>query len=103
MVLAALGFSLMGGSAKLLKGSFNAGQLVFFRNLIGAVGLVAAFVAKPPVNKGGKISFADFSRIYGNCRAVYPIVLHFAFTIKHCNDLQPDVCHFYCFILFHPV
>ena len=31
MILAALGFSLMGGAAKLLKGNFNAGQLVFFR------------------------------------------------------------------------
>lgn len=29
MLLAALGFSLMGGAAKLLKGSFGAGQLVF--------------------------------------------------------------------------
>ena len=33
MLLAALGFSVMGGAAKLLKGSFNAGQLVFYRNL----------------------------------------------------------------------
>jgi hypothetical protein len=30
MILAALGFSLMGGAAKLLKGTFSAGQLVFF-------------------------------------------------------------------------
>lgn len=49
MLLAALGFSLMGGSAKLLKGGFNAGQLVFFRNLVGAVGLTIAFLVKPPV------------------------------------------------------
>lgn len=65
MLLAALGFSLMGGAAKLLKGAFNAGQLVFFRNLVGAVGLTAAFIAKPPVNAGGKFHWLVFRGVMG--------------------------------------
>ena len=43
MLLAALGFSIMGGAAKLLKGSFNAGQLVFYRNLVGLIVLLIGF------------------------------------------------------------
>src|SRR6266487_129477 len=65
MLLAALCFSLMGGSAKLLKESFNAGQLVFFRNVIGAVGLTAAFIIKPPVNRGGKFHWLLFRGLMG--------------------------------------
>ena len=57
MLLAALGFSLMGGSAKLLKGSFNTGQLVFFRNLVGAIGLTAAFIVTPFSNKKVEIVY----------------------------------------------
>ena len=60
MLLAALGFSLMGGAAKLLKGSFGAGQLVLWRNLVGLIVLVAGFIIKPPVNKGGFIVFCIF-------------------------------------------
>ena len=37
MLLAAIGFSCMGGAAKQLGGSFNAGQLVFWRNAIGLI------------------------------------------------------------------
>ncbi|MFI5186317.1 MAG: DMT family transporter [Chitinophagales bacterium] len=78
MLLAALGFSLMGGSAKLLKGNFNAGQLVFFRNLVGAIGLTAAFIAKPPINKGGKFHWLIFRGLMGTV-ALYTLlycVLH---------------------------
>ena len=42
MLLAAMGFSIMGGAAKKLTGHFNAGQLVFWRNFIGLVVLFAA-------------------------------------------------------------
>src|SRR6266496_2467223 len=73
MLLAALGFSLMGGSAKLLKGSFNAGQLVFFRNLVGVVGLTAAFIINPPVNKGGKFHLLIFRGIMGTV-ALYTLL-----------------------------
>ena len=73
MLLAALGFSLMGGSAKLLKGSFNAGQLVFFRNLIGAIGLTAAFIIHPPINKGGKFHWLIFRGLMGTV-ALYTLL-----------------------------
>jgi drug/metabolite transporter (DMT)-like permease len=78
MLLAALGFSLMGGSAKLLKGNFNAGQLVFFRNLVGLAGLTAAFIIKPPLNKGGKFHWLVFRGFMGTV-ALYTLlycVLH---------------------------
>ena len=73
MLLAALGFSLMGGSAKLLKGSFNAGQLVFFRNLVGVIGLTAAFIINPPVNKGGKFHLLIFRGLMGTV-ALYTLL-----------------------------
>ena len=80
MLLAALGFSLMGGAAKLLKAGFNAGQLVFFRNLVGAVGLTAAFIAKPPVNRGGKFHWL----VSGELWARSPYILYCTvFCIYH--------------------
>src|SRR5437868_5980539 len=54
MLLAALGFSVMGGAAKALKGSFNAGQLVFYRNAVGLVFLLPGLFIKPPVQEGGR-------------------------------------------------
>jgi drug/metabolite transporter (DMT)-like permease len=65
MLLAALGFSMMGGAARLLKGSFNAGQLVFYRNLVGLFVLQAAFAVKPPVSSGGKLKWLIFRGIMG--------------------------------------
>ncbi|MBI1342080.1 MAG: EamA family transporter [Terrimonas sp.] len=65
MLLAAMGFSIMGGAAKSLKGSFNAGQLVFFRNLVGLIVLVASFASRPPVNKGGKFHLLIFRGLMG--------------------------------------
>ena len=47
MLLAALGFSVMGGAAKALKGSFSAGQLVFYRNAIGLLFLLPGKGASP--------------------------------------------------------
>jgi len=73
MLLAALGFSLMGGSAKLLRGSFNTGQLVFFRNLVGAIGLAAALIVKPPVNRGGKFHWLLFRGFMGTV-ALYTLL-----------------------------
>jgi drug/metabolite transporter (DMT)-like permease len=54
MLLAALGFSVMGGAAKALKESFNAGQLVFWRNSVGLLVLVVSFAQRAPVNAGSK-------------------------------------------------
>ncbi|HEX7844461.1 MAG TPA: DMT family transporter [Chitinophagaceae bacterium] len=73
MLLAALGFSLMGGSAKLLKGSFGAGQLVFWRNFIGLIVLIIGFMIKPPVNKGGKIQLLVFRGLMGTT-ALYTLL-----------------------------
>ena len=72
MLLAALGFSLMGGAAKLLKGSFNAGQLVFWRNFIGLLVLIASFAHKAPINKGGKFHLLIFRGMMGTT-ALYTI------------------------------
>jgi drug/metabolite transporter (DMT)-like permease len=73
MLLAALGFSLMGGAAKLLKGSFGAGQLVFWRNAVGLVVLIAGFIIKPPVNKGGKFHLLLFRGLMGTT-ALYTLL-----------------------------
>jgi drug/metabolite transporter (DMT)-like permease len=54
MLLAALGFSVMGGAAKSLKESFTAGQLVFWRNTIGLLILLPGFIIRRPIQKGGK-------------------------------------------------
>ena len=73
MLLAALGFSIMGGAAKLLKGSFNAGQLVLYRNLVGLVFLITGFIIKPPVNNGGKLKWLIFRGIMGTV-ALYTLL-----------------------------
>jgi drug/metabolite transporter (DMT)-like permease len=103
MLLAALGFSLMGGAAKLLKGGFNAGQLVFFRNLVGAVGLTAAFIAKPPVNRGGKFHWLLFRGIMGTI-ALYTLlycVLHLPLSTAMTYSLTSAVfIALFSFLLF---
>lgn len=73
MLLAAMGFSIMGGAAKALKGSFNAGQLVFFRNLIGLVFLAASLIHHPPQHKGGKFHLLIFRGLMGTT-ALYTLL-----------------------------
>jgi len=73
MLLAALGFSLMGGAAKLLKGSFGAGQLVFWRNAVGLIVLITGFIAMPPENKGGKFHLLLFRGMMGTI-ALYTLL-----------------------------
>ncbi len=73
MLLAALGFSLMGGAAKSLKGSFGAGQLVFWRNAIGLSVLIAGFIIRPPVNRGGKFHLLIFRGLMGTT-ALYTLL-----------------------------
>ena len=65
MLLASLGFAVMGGAAKTLTGILNAGQLVFFRNLLGFLFLVISFAKRPPENKGGKFHLLIFRGIIG--------------------------------------
>ena len=78
MLLAAMGFSLMGGAAKMLKDSFNAGQLVFYRNAVGLVVLAAGFIYKKPVNEGGKFRRLIFRGVLGTV-ALYTLL----FCILH--------------------
>ena len=73
MLLAALGFSIMGGAAKSLKESFNAGQLVFFRNAVGLAVLLAGFAIKPPVKKEGKFHLLLFRGLMGTI-ALYTLL-----------------------------
>ena len=78
MLLAALGFSIMGGAAKALKGSFNAGQLVFYRNMIGLIILLPGLIIQPPVQTGGKLARLAFRGLMGTL-ALYTLlycVLH---------------------------
>jgi drug/metabolite transporter (DMT)-like permease len=73
MLLAALGFSTMGGFAKLLKHDFNAGQLVFYRNLVGLIFLLIGLVNRAPVNNGGKLRWLIFRGIMGTV-ALYTLM-----------------------------
>jgi len=73
MLLAALGFSVMGGAAKALKESFSAGQLVFYRNLVGLLVLVPGLLIKPPVQKGGKLPRLAFRGLMGTL-ALYTLL-----------------------------
>jgi drug/metabolite transporter (DMT)-like permease len=78
MLLAALCFSTMGGAAKALKQNFNAGQLVFYRNLVGLLVLVPGLFIKPPIQTGGKFLRLAFRGIMGTI-ALYTLlycVLH---------------------------
>lgn len=73
MLLAALGFSIMGGAAKALKEHFNAGQLVFWRNSIGLVVLVISFISKKPESIGGKTGRLVFRGLMGTV-ALYTLL-----------------------------
>lgn len=78
MLLAAIGFSIMGAAAKSLKESFNAGQLVFYRNLVGFLLLIISFRNRKPVSKGGKFHLLIFRGLMGTI-ALYTLmycVLH---------------------------
>src|SRR6185436_6784065 len=73
MLLAAMGFSLMGGAAKLLKGNFGAGQLVFWRNAVGLLVLIIGFLIKKPINKGTRIRLLVFRGMMGTT-ALYTLL-----------------------------
>lgn len=65
MLLAALGFSVMGGAAKSLKGSFGAGQLVFWRNAVGLIVLLPGLYFRPPIQTGGQLPRLIFRGLMG--------------------------------------
>jgi drug/metabolite transporter (DMT)-like permease len=73
MLLAALGFSLMGAAAKLLKGHFNAGQLVFYRNAIGLAFLSVSLIRRIPQQSGGKLHWLVFRGLMGTT-ALYTLL-----------------------------
>ncbi len=73
MLLAALGFSLMGAAAKLLKGHFNAGQLVFYRNAIGLAFLSVSLIRTIPQQSGGKLHWLVFRGLMGTT-ALYTLL-----------------------------
>ena len=73
MLLAALGFSLMGGSAKALKDGFTAGQLVFYRNAVGLLFLVPGLLIRPPIQRGGKPLRLAFRGLMGTL-ALYTLL-----------------------------
>jgi drug/metabolite transporter (DMT)-like permease len=73
MLLAALGFSVMGGAAKALKENFSAGQLVFYRNAVGLVFLLPGLCIKPPVQEGGKPLRLAFRGLMGTL-ALYTLL-----------------------------
>jgi drug/metabolite transporter (DMT)-like permease len=80
MLLAALGFSVMGGFAKVLKTSFNAPQLVFYRNLTGLIVLSYSFFHYPVKQSGGKLWLLITRGIMGTI-ALYTLlynILHIA-------------------------
>ena len=78
MLLAALGFSLMGGFAKLLGNSFSAPQLVFYRNLVGLLALSFSLVRFPVQQTGGKLGLLIFRGLMGTL-ALYSLL----FLILH--------------------
>jgi len=103
MLLAALGFSVMGGAAKSLKGSFNAGQLVFYRNLVGLIVLLISFGSRAPVNRGGKFYLLVFRGFMGTV-ALYTLlycILHLPLGTAMSYNLTSAVfIALFAFLLF---
>lgn len=103
MLLAALGFASMGGCAKLLKGSMNAGQLVFYRNAVGLLVLIIGFLVKPPVNKGAKFHLLLFRGLMGTT-ALYTLlycILHLPLGTAMTYNLTSAIfIALFSFILF---
>ncbi len=107
MLLAAIGFSVMGGAAKLLKGSFTAGQLVFYRNAVGLLILLISFAIQTPKSKGGKMLWLIFRGLMGTV-ALYALlfcILHIplgtAFTYNLTSTLFIAVFGFFLFGEYH--
>lgn len=104
MLLAALGFSIMGGAAKALKEHFNAGQLVFWRNSIGLVVLVASFISQKTQSIGGKTGRLVFRGLMGTV-ALYTLlycILHLPLgTAMSYNLTSALFIALFSFLVFH--
>ncbi len=107
MLLAALGFSLMGGAAKALKESFTAGQLVFYRNAIGLIFLLPGLYLRPPAHQGGKPLRLAFRGLMGTL-ALYTLlycILHIplgtAMSYNLTSTLFIAVFSFFLFKEYH--
>lgn len=107
MLLAALGFSVMGAAAKLLKDSFNAGQLVFYRNIIGLAFLLVGLIRRPPKQDGGKLKWLVFRGLMGAI-ALYTLlycILHMplgtAMTYNLTSSLHITLIGFLFFNEYH--
>jgi len=73
MLIAALGFSMMGGFARLLKPSFNAPQLVFYRNFFGLMFLLVSLMRYPVKQQGGRLGLLMFRGLMGTI-ALYTLL-----------------------------
>ena len=73
MLVAAMGFSMMGGFAKVLKTSFNAPQLVFYRNLTGLIVLSYSFFHYPIKQSGGRLRLLILRGVMGTV-ALYTLL-----------------------------
>lgn len=73
MILAALGFSIMGAAAKMLKGELNAGQLTFYRNAVGLIFLSMSCIIKPATIIGNKTGWLIFRGLMGTT-ALYTLL-----------------------------
>lgn len=104
MLFAALGFSVMGGAAKALKDDFNAGQLVFYRNVIGLVFLLPGLLWQPPVQEGGKPWRLAFRGLMGTV-SLYTLlycILHIPLgTAMSYNLTSALFIAVFSFFLFH--
>ncbi len=73
MLIAAGGFSIMGGFAKILKGSFHTQELVFYRNFTGLLVLLFSFRQYPVIQTGGKLWLLLFRGLMGTI-ALYTLL-----------------------------
>ena len=78
MLIAALSFSVMSGFAKILKGTFQTQELVFYRNVTGLIFLMLSFVRYPVQQTGGKFFLLLFRGLMGTI-ALYTLL----FNILH--------------------
>ena len=103
MLLAALGFSVMGGAAKSLKGELNAGQLVLWRNLVGLTVLLPGLLLQPPQQTGGHFFRLVFRGMMGTT-ALYTLlycILHLPLgTAMSYNLTSALFIALFSFILF---
>jgi drug/metabolite transporter (DMT)-like permease len=65
MLIASASFAAMGYFVKLLSRDLGTGEIVFFRNLIGAVIIIPAMLAYPSHAKGGKLFSLVMRGVWG--------------------------------------